>query len=230
MKKILLIDDQPEIGVLMKAVLTRSGYQVLIAENGQSGIDTARVEKPDLILLDIMMPGLNGFEVCRILSSTPATATIPIIIMTGRISSSDLNQGFEEGAFDYLKKPVDRTELLARIKAALRFRDAREQQVESEKIEMFNATIVTTNHKIKQPLTLINLTMSAIKRLLKAEQVDRESVLKKVELIEKGVMEIKDILNALNRIEKPELENYVQDIKMIQSETGKPEEKPDGKE
>lgn len=221
MKKILLIDDQPEIGVLMKAVLSRSGYEVIIALNGNEGIQQAQLSQPDLILLDIMLPDISGFDVCRQLTQIQATSFIPVIMMTGRVTAQDLNRGFEEGAYDYLKKPVDRTELLARIKAALRFKEAREQMVESGKMQMFNATIVTTNHKIKQPLTLINLTMSAIKRLLKADTVDRDSVLKKVEIIEKGVMDIKDILNALNKIEKPELESYVQDIKMVQSDEEK---------
>ena len=168
MKKILVIDDLPENVFLLQDRLEREGYEVIKAYEGRTGIEKAKSEAPDLILLDVMMPEMTGFEVCKILVENPATSRIPIILVTAKIDAEDTKEGLEAGAFDYIKKPFNRIELLARINSALKLSEAQRKLLEIEQKNTFMATVVTTNHKIKQPLTLLSLSTAAIKRELKS--------------------------------------------------------------
>src|SRR5687767_10755092 len=100
MKKILVIEDNPFIRENTVAILEYANYQVLVADNGISGLETAIAEKPDLILCDIMMPGLNGFEVLYILRSDPDTASIPFIFLSAKSANTSILEGLEQGADD----------------------------------------------------------------------------------------------------------------------------------
>ena len=215
MKKILVIDDLPENVYMLQDMLENEGYEVITAYEGKSGINKAINELPNLILLDIMMPEITGIEVCRTLVSNNATADIPIILVTAKSDAEDVKEGLESGAFDYIKKPFNRVELLARINSALKLDEAHKLVLEAEKKNTFTATVVTTNHKIKQPLTLITLTSAAVKRELNKEVISKEAILKKLEYIEIAVNEINDVLNKLHAIKQPVFSEYVKNIKMV---------------
>jgi DNA-binding response OmpR family regulator len=215
MKKILVIDDLPENVYMLQDRLENEGYEVVTAYEGKSGINKAINEHPDLILLDIMMPEITGIEVCKTLVSNNATADIPIILVTAKSDAEDTKEGLEAGAFDYIKKPFNRIELLARINSALKLAEAHKLVLEAEKKNTFTATVVTTNHKIKQPLTLITLTAAAVKRELNKEVISKEAILKKLEYIEVAVNEINDVLNKLHAIKQPVFSEYVKNIKMV---------------
>ncbi|NMG67558.1 response regulator [Azoarcus indigens] len=116
-KKILVVDDSPTERFVLTDVLTRNGYQVVTAENGEDAIAKSRSELPDLILMDVVMPGMNGFQATRTISRDDATRTIPIIMCTSKSLETDKIWGMRQGAYDYLVKPVDHKELLARIEA-----------------------------------------------------------------------------------------------------------------
>lgn len=119
-RKILVVDDEE---VLVEAItynLEQSGYQVLTASDGMSALEIARQEAPDLIVLDIMLPGMDGLEVCRQLRRDKRTSTVPIIMLTAKADEIDKVVGLEVGADDYVTKPFGRRELLARIRALLR--------------------------------------------------------------------------------------------------------------
>jgi DNA-binding response OmpR family regulator len=116
-KKILLVDDEPTLVATVKYNLEREGYQVVTAADGESGLSMARVERPDLIILDLMLPGLDGFEVCRILRRE---MTVPILMLTAKTEEVDKVVGLELGADDYVTKPFSMRELLARVRALLR--------------------------------------------------------------------------------------------------------------
>ena len=103
--KVLIVDDEPTALTTMEAILTGDGYQLEYATNGSMAIEKAEQLLPDLILLDVMMPGMNGFEVCRRLRATPKLAEVPIIILTALDDRSSRLQGIEAGADDYLSKP-----------------------------------------------------------------------------------------------------------------------------
>jgi DNA-binding response OmpR family regulator len=223
MSKILVIDDLPENVFLLQDRLEREGYEVITSYDGKSGIEKAIKEIPDLILLDVMMPDLNGIEVCKVLVLNPITLNIPIILVTAKSGAEDTKEGLEAGAFDYIKKPIDRVELLARVHSALKLNETHKMLIEAEKRNIFSATVVTTNHKIKQPLTLMSLSSTAIKREINKEIISREAVLKKLNYIDKAIKEITDILNQLNAIKRPVFSEYIKNIRMVDvpTESGK---------
>lgn len=116
-KKILIVDDSPTERHVLVELLSGHGYIVFSAENGEDGISVAKKELPDLILMDVVMPGLNGFQATRSLSRDEATKHIPIILCTTKGQETDRMWGMRQGARDYLVKPLDHTELLSKIVA-----------------------------------------------------------------------------------------------------------------
>jgi len=119
-RKILLVDDENTLLETMAYNLEQSGYQVITAADGYSALEAARKEEPDLVILDIMLPGIDGLEVCRQLRREHNTATIPILMLTAKGEEIDKVVGLEVGADDYVTKPFGRRELLARVRALLR--------------------------------------------------------------------------------------------------------------
>ena len=218
MKKILVIDDLPENVFILQDRLVQEGYEVITAYDGNGGIEKAYSELPDLILLDVMMPDISGFEVCKILVNDERTKHIPIILVTARAGAEDTKEGLEAGAFDYIKKPFNRVELMARVKSALKLSDANQQVLQIEKRTTYVATIITANHKIKQPLTLLSLSSAAIKKELEKDEISKESILNRVKYIDTAIKDINDVLNKLNSITNPELSDYAKDVKMIRVE------------
>jgi DNA-binding response OmpR family regulator len=215
MKKILVIDDLPENVFMLQDRLEHEGYEVITAYDGLTGIEKTRNELPDLILLDVMMPGITGFEVCKTLANDIKTKNIPIILVTAKIGAEDTKEGLEAGAFDYIKKPFNKIELLARVNSALKLSDAQKMLIKAEKQSIFAATVVTANHKIKQPLTLMNLSAAAIKRELAKEEISKEAITKRLNYIELAIKEINDVLNNMNSIKDPMMADYTKNIKMI---------------
>lgn len=117
--KILVVDDSPTELHILKGILEGAGYGVLLAESAESGIEQARNAKPDLVLMDVVMPGLNGFQATRQLSRDPETADIPVIMVTTKDQETDRTWGLRQGAKEYIVKPVEKDELLSRIKDVL---------------------------------------------------------------------------------------------------------------
>ena len=120
MKKILVIEDDAKMRANIVTILQMEKFTVVTATNGVAGLATARAEKPDLILCDIMLPGANGHEVLRQLRAAPGTASIPLIFLTAKTDPADLRAGMNLGADDYLTKPVTVPELLTAIEARLK--------------------------------------------------------------------------------------------------------------
>jgi DNA-binding response OmpR family regulator len=217
-KKILVIDDLPENVFLLQDRLESEGYEILTAYDGKTGINKAISELPDLILLDVMMPEMNGIEVCKTLVSNPSTVNIPIILVTAKAGAEDTKEGLGAGAFDYIKKPFNKVELLARVNSALKLSEAQKKYLEAEQRNTFSATVVTANHKIKQPLTLMSLSSAALKREINKDVISKEAILKRINYIDTAIKEISDVLNQLNAIKKPVFSDYVKDIKMVDCE------------
>ena len=223
MKKILVIDDLPENIFILQDRLTQEGYEVITAHGGTEGLEKAYSTLPNLILLDVMMPDINGFDVCQTLVNDEKTKHIPIILVTAKSGAEDIRTGLEAGAFDYIKKPFNRIELMARVKSALKLSEANQQLLEIEKQTTYIATIVTANHKIKQPLTLLSLCSAAIKKELGKEELSSEAILKRVKYIDAAIKDIGDVLGKLNSITRPELSDYAKDVKMIRVDETKVE-------
>lgn len=116
-KKILVIDDSPTERHVLVDILSRGNYEIITAESGEEGIEKARAEQPDLILMDVVMPGLNGYQATRTLTRDDATKHIPIIVCTSKGQETDKTWGLRQGAHDYMTKPINGEELLMKIAA-----------------------------------------------------------------------------------------------------------------
>jgi twitching motility two-component system response regulator PilH len=116
-KKILLVDDSPTERHFLSNLLTKQGYQVALAENGEEALSKAKLEKPDLIIMDVVMPGLNGFQATRAITKDDETKHIPVIMCTTKGQETDKVWGMRQGAKDYVTKPVNEAELLDKISA-----------------------------------------------------------------------------------------------------------------
>jgi len=167
---VVAIDDAEEVLVYLTLIFKKVGYRVLTAENGAAGLRLIEQEQPDIILCDIMMPPPNGFELRKILSRNPATATIPFIFLSARSARADKISGIEMGADDYITKPFDKEELLARVNAVLRRTTRSYQQglIEAQtEIEQIRSTILSkTNEELRNPLdkVLAALTLTLTER------------------------------------------------------------------
>jgi DNA-binding response OmpR family regulator len=118
-KKILIVEDDPSFSRAINHIILKEGYDVITADNGLRGLRMAQGEKPDLLILDVMLPGLDGFEICNRLRRDPLTATLPIIMLSAKGQDADKTMGLKVGANEYLTKPVDRALLLDKITALL---------------------------------------------------------------------------------------------------------------
>ena len=116
-KKILIVDDSPTERHVLNEMLTRAGYDVIASDSGEDAIRKAKHDKPDVILMDVVMPGLNGFQATRVITRDPETRAIPVIICTSKGQETDKIWGMRQGARNYVVKPVNRDELLAKIAA-----------------------------------------------------------------------------------------------------------------
>lgn len=143
--KIILVDDEPEILTLVRDYLSREGYTVLTAINGLEGMELIKREKPDLVILDWMLPGISGLEMCKQLRET---STIPIIMLTAKSEEIDRVLGLEFGADDYIVKPFSLRELVARIKTVLRRTAGMTQESASSVIIRGELSLDVSSHKV----------------------------------------------------------------------------------
>jgi two-component system phosphate regulon response regulator PhoB len=160
---ILLVEDERDLLELLKYNLDRDGYQVLTAETGEAGLKQVRQNPPDLILLDLMLPAMDGLEVCRSLKARPETAHIPVIMLTARGEETDVVAGLDLGADDYITKPFSPKILMARIKAVLR--RAQTDQEDRRTLEAGGVTIDLDRHEVTTEGESVELTATEFKLL-----------------------------------------------------------------
>lgn len=155
MKKILVVEDAQSLRKDILEMLGFEGYDALGAENGLVGVERARRENPDLIICDIMMPGLDGFGVLEELRREPATATIPFVFLTARTDRVDIRQGMGLGADDYLTKPFTASELLATVHARLDKREIIDKVTDRRMDDLRGNIILALPHELRTPLNVI---------------------------------------------------------------------------
>lgn len=149
--RILVVDDRPENLELLEAILEPEGHQVLAARSSEEALRRADDEQPDLVLLDVALPGTDGFEVCSRLKRSPGTAHIPVVLISAvRRQVGDITRGLEVGADDYLTKPIDRNELLARVHAMLRIKFMRDELARRQQ------ALVEANEQLRRQAAEIN--------------------------------------------------------------------------
>jgi two-component system phosphate regulon response regulator PhoB len=172
MKTVLVIEDEKDLADLISFNLENEGYRVVTAMDGTAGLESARNSLPDLILLDLMLPGITGIEICKILRRNEKTSKIPVIMLTAKSEEIDRVVGFEVGADDYVVKPFSNRELMLRVKAVLR---RGEQDKPSDKvIRIGDLSIDTSRHQVTSAGEEVILTTTEFKLLINlAERLGR---------------------------------------------------------
>jgi DNA-binding response OmpR family regulator len=118
-KKILVVDDSATSLMWQRMILGQEKFEVVTAKDGQEGVDVALAQRPDLVLMDVVMPRMNGFEACRALRATAAMREVPVIMVTTRSEYKNVEQAYESGCNDYITKPIDKLELLTKVRSFL---------------------------------------------------------------------------------------------------------------
>jgi len=157
---ILVVEDIPKNMEVVCNILRKEGYRLAMAGNGKQAVDTAPVVQPDLILLDIMMPVMDGYQACQFLKGNPITKDIPIIFLTAKSDTDDVVKGFELGAVDYVTKPFKKAELLSRVKTHLELKLSREslQELNATKDKFFSIVA----HDLKDPVQYLMLSADSL--------------------------------------------------------------------
>lgn len=163
-ENILVVDDEKDIRELVSFNLGKNGYRTTCVASGEDALARVRADLPDLIVLDLMLPGADGFDVCRRLKSDAATARIPILMLTARTEDVDIVAGLELGADDYVTKPFSPRVLLARIRALLR-KTAPPENEESDLLRRGDIVIDTRRHEVRVNDTVLEMTHSEFKTL-----------------------------------------------------------------
>jgi len=163
--KVLVIEDEPDILEVIQYNLEREGHKVIACRNGEQGLSRIRTDNPDLVLLDLMLPGMDGVEVCRRVKSDPVTRAIPIIMVTAKSEESDIVLGLGIGADDYIAKPFSPRELVARVKVVLRRGPLREQTGGGEQIVRGPLLIDLGRHEARVGEQLLTLTPTEMRLL-----------------------------------------------------------------
>jgi CheY-like chemotaxis protein len=169
-KRILIVDDEIESVKLIGLMLQRRGYEIVAARSGTQALEKAQTEKPDLAILDIMMPDMDGYEVCRRLRADPATTSLPIIMFTAKTMIDDKVAGFQAGADDYLTKPVHPEELASRIEAVL-LRSARRQVEEQPAMEAKVLGFLGSKGGVGTTTLAVNIAVALVQGPAKDQQV-----------------------------------------------------------
>ncbi len=195
---VLVVDDMPDNVVLLMNILSQENYKVLVARNGREAIQRTERILPDIILMDLMMPEMNGFIACQHLKENVNTAHIPIILMTALHNVEDKLHGFEVGAADYITKPFQVEEVLARVETHLKiYRLQKQLQEQSENLQKSNHELElfarTVSHNLKSPLSSIINVLD----LTAEESTNAPATKKKIEWVLRVCWDMNGIINAL---------------------------------
>lgn len=216
--RILVIDDNPKNLNVLAELLDRQDFVVLFALDGISGLQRAESGQPDLILLDVMMPGLDGFETCRQLKTNDNTRDIPVIFMTALSDVEDKVKGFASGAVDYITKPIQPEEVLSRVNAHLKIQRLQQDlhkrneelqaslERERELNKLKSRFISIASHEFRSPLAAIQLTTDALERY--GERMSDEKKLSSFERIKSTVKLMNDMLNDILMLSKVGAETF----------------------
>ena len=210
--KILIVEDEEDSRYIYERLLSKSGYNTKTAENGDDALKIIDEFKPKVILADWTMPKLNGVELCNILKNNEEYKLIYFILLTARTSLKDRVEGLDTGADDYLVKPIDNQELVARIRSGLRIHNL---QNELRKIEHNKAIVemaCTLGHKINNPLSSLMMSIDSLK-----DEVDhkKDEVEEDLFVIDESLKRIREFVNALQNLQSAEIMDYALDNKML---------------
>ena len=185
-KEILIVDDEPSIVVPIQFLMEQQGYNVIVAKNGEDALDIILKYKPDLILLDIMLPGIDGYEVCEIVRLNPDFRNVKIIFLTAKNQTEDVVKGFQAGGNDYIRKPFSMEELIVRMENLLQLSGGQKAQAAPiEKIAIGRYTFSPNKYELKfgEDTRKLSHRESELLKILAGNQnftVKRKEILQKV--------------------------------------------------
>lgn len=163
--KIIVVEDEADILDVIEYNLTREGYKVLGFRDGEQGLEAIRGEEPQLVLLDLMLPGIDGIEICKKVKEDPVTRDVPVIMITAKTEESDVVLGLGVGADDYVSKPFSPKELVARVKAVLRRAPLKETVAKTDRITHDGFVIDNIRHEVTIDGELVTMTATEFKML-----------------------------------------------------------------
>jgi CheY-like chemotaxis protein len=202
---ILIVDDVPENLQVLGTILEAKNYEIALASNGKQALDLIDAIQPDLILLDIMMPELDGFEVCRKLKNSETTEKIPIIFLTAKTDTDDIVKGFELGAADYVTKPFNAFELLARVHTNLEVKKVEHERIQKERLQGIIEMSGAVCHELNQPMQAI----LGYAEMLMMEIEDDNPYYGKINTIKVQIDRMENITQKLMGITKYETMEYL---------------------
>lgn len=188
-QQVLVVDDDKEIARLLRGYLEKAGFEVLVAHDGDTAVHSLRREKPDLILLDLMLPDMDGYDITRLVRNSPGLQQTPIIMLTARVEDSDKIVGLELGADDYVTKPFNPAEVVARVRAQLRAKNrlmSGGDGLETAVFQIGSIHMDTGRREVKVNGMLVDLTPTEF-GLLQTFLENPGFVFTRSELIERGL-------------------------------------------
>jgi signal transduction histidine kinase len=220
--RVLVVDDNPKNLRILADLLNDTGFEVMFALNGQQAIERSVIGNPDIILLDVMMPVMDGFDTCQHLKADDTTKDIPIIFMTALDDTYHKTKGFELGAVDYITKPIRMPEVLARVKTHLNIRRLQEElkekwQREKEINELKSRFIAIASHDIRNPVSSILLSCNLLKRYgdnLTTER--RDTQLKRIERASNQIKRMLDDILVISKAESGKFTPHLHEVNLIE--------------
>ncbi|MBN1971336.1 MAG: response regulator [Candidatus Delongbacteria bacterium] len=213
--KILVIEDDTVHRTVLETILTDDGYDVITATDGKDGLDKVLSEKVDLVITDIRMPLVDGYQVCKVISENPSTKFIPVVILTANHETEDLVYGFKQGAFDYILKPFDNSELTARINAAIKYKELRDELIGEKQKSVLYELAGAAAHELNQPLTVLKTIAYIIEDRLNKKILTNDDVFKYMDKMKFAVDRMSKIITKMQNLSEYKTKNYAMGQKII---------------
>jgi len=207
-----VVDDQEENVYLLRVLLSSQDYEVIEAHSGEEALERLEEQPCDLVLLDVVMPGMDGYEVCQTIRDRENLRHIPVILLTAKRDVESKVRGLDIGASDYITKPFEREEVMARIRSLLTIEGLREKLVKAERLAAIGELIVTLNHEINTPLSVISGNAELLAGRMKNAP---EEVQEKIRAIREECRHIAEILLKVRKLKQAAPKTYIQDTRMI---------------
>ena len=211
--QILVVEDEKDTRYILDKLLTKNNYEVVTSINGQEAIELLKQNNPKVIIADWTMPVMDGIELCKILKGNEIYKLIYFIILTARASLKDRVIGLDVGADDFLVKPVDNQELLARIRSGIRIHNLQNELRNIEHNKAIIEMACTIGHKINNPLSSLLMSIQSIEEELNSREKEKFS--DDFNITHQSIEKIKSLVNDLTHLQNPDLIEYTPDQKMV---------------
>jgi DNA-binding response OmpR family regulator len=205
--RILIVAGEPEDGIGLEAVLKDEQYDVVSAASGEAALEAVEEQTPDLILLDLQLPGMDGYEVCERLRDEPATELVPVIMFTTAETASEARaKGLPLGVNDYVTRPVVKEDLIARIETQLRLRELENRRMLTEQLNLIKQMINTLHHEIINPLTGILGHSEVLLDRMSKKVVSLNEIERSLQTIWEESLRIQEVMVRLKEVAIPGIE------------------------